>query len=426
MSIYRNKKIKIKLGIVAVLFFALFADSASALTIPTFRVLYNSARRIVAPQVSNHSISNPIIKDFLFYSTATSTVNSGSQSGTVEESDILYDYYSTASVTQSCQLHFEDGVSNFESTYPSVATVDASGNVTHVADGVAQFTATKDGRKKSTTCIMSSTVSSYSQSQSGFSASSLARDIYDAVNDLIDGLTPSSTTYNIYSSVNDSTKSYTRNTSLFANSIDLTAIPVYSSSYDTRFNGVLVAPDILIQANHMKSTGTIYFVDDSNVTTSRTITGGTAISGTDIYVAKLNSPVASGINPMPVLTSDVVPSKITTNAMFSAFKIPVLHTNRFRTLKIGSMSGSYTQTFYVSTPFANSSFYSWHTTPSSGDSGSPAFVVIDGQPVLVGTWYTKYAVSNVKNYISEINSAITSLGSANSLTTVDLSSFPSY
>lgn len=63
-----------------------------------------------------------------------------------------------------------------------------------------------------------------------------------------------------------------------------------------------------------------------------------------------------------------------------------------------------------------------------GDSGNPAFLVIDGEPVLLGCMQQggAGAVSSIHDRISLINTAMTNLGGGYQLTQFDLSGFPSY
>lgn len=421
------KKIK-KLTVVTIVVVCCFViplKMVLAVTLPSFTIRQGTGAThyIVAPQLNTTVISS-LVKDFLFYGTATSTVLSGAQSGTLSHDDLLYSYYLSASIRYSCELHAEDGVS-FESSNTAIATVNSSGDVTFISPGQMSFLGTKNNRKKSVSCNLSQTGAEYSEDQIGFTSTSLANEMSSSLSARINGLTPSSTTYNIYSASNDSTHVYTRNTNLFASDIDLTAIPVASSSYGSRFNGILVAPDILIQAHHMHSGGTIYFVDNSNNVTSRTVISSTQISGTDIQVARLSSDVAAGITPVPVLDSATFITYITNTARISSFDIPVVFTNQFRTLRISRFIGDYSNLADLYSP-NESNFNPWYSVPISGDSGSPALAFINGEAVLVGTWYTPTSVSNVKNYITQINTAITSLGSPYSLTTVDLSGFPTY
>ena len=404
----------------------IFVQPVFALTLPSFTVRPSDSHYIIAPQL-NTGVLNSLVKDFLFYSTATSTVLSGAASGSTNVDDLNYSTYTSASVQSSCVLHFEDGVENFVSSDTGIATVNSSsGAVTYVADGTVNITGEKNNRKKSVSCSLNETGGEYSQTISGFTTTSLAYDLSHGISALISGVVPSSTTYDIFSSKNDTTHTYTRNTNLYAHSIDLTAIPAASSSYGAKFNGVLVAPDILIQAHHMHSGGTIYFVDNSNNVTSRTVSGSTQISGTDIQVTKLSSDVAAGITPVKVLDANTFYSYITGDALGSSFDMPVIFTNQFRTLRIGRLVSDYSSLVYINGP-SEEQFNQWYSKPISGDSaGSPALAVINGDPVLVGVWYTATSVGNVKNYISQINSAMASLGSSYSLSTVDLSGFPTY
>lgn len=63
-----------------------------------------------------------------------------------------------------------------------------------------------------------------------------------------------------------------------------------------------------------------------------------------------------------------------------------------------------------------------------GDSGNPAFIVVDGEPVLLGTltYGGAGSVTTIHDQITAINAAMTTLGGGYQLTTIDLSGYPAY
>ena len=62
-----------------------------------------------------------------------------------------------------------------------------------------------------------------------------------------------------------------------------------------------------------------------------------------------------------------------------------------------------------------------YTTKISSGSGSPAFAVINGEPVLVGCLHTTGSTSWIADHEEAINTLLASLGSTQRLTTFDLS-----
>ncbi|MEN9841224.1 MAG: hypothetical protein RL376_1024, partial [Verrucomicrobiota bacterium] len=71
---------------------------------------------------------------------------------------------------------------------------------------------------------------------------------------------------------------------------------------------------------------------------------------------------------------------------------------------------------------------SFYEEKIGGDSGNPAFLIINGQLVLLTCWTYGGGGSgtSVHNQKAAINTLMTTLGGGYQLTPVDLSAFPSY
>ena len=412
-----------------------------------FTVHYSAIRKIRAPQLSTSSLTNPLTYDFNIGTTATTSVYSGSANGTVTTNDVVYNYYNSATVLTSCsvQISMPTTTATFTNVTPSIATSDSSGNVTYVSPGTAQFNVRVGKRTKGVTCPMSLTGSSYSTTFNSFSGTSLAKHVTDQVDTRLNLLSPSGTTQNIYSSTNDTSHVYVRNTSNFAADVDLTFIPAYTAGSGSQTMGVLVTPDIMIQADHSHPSGTVYFVTSTSTTVTRSITSGMNITGTDIYVARLNAPFlsGSGVTPAKVMgagtigtytgSSAVNGTKITNTALAN-MAVPVVYTNQARTLNIGTANLFYSSNFNLFTPYKGCAtlvdltkkYATWYTPIVGGDSGSPSFFIVNGTGVVLGVWHTICNPSNISGKFTQINTAISTLGSSYPLTAVDLSGFSSY
>lgn len=252
-------------------------------------------------------------------------------------------------------------------------------------------------------------------------------------------------TFNIFIATDDTSHSYTRNrASIFLGNtiggtgIDLTAIPVWdnwdsppptgSNPYGgARFNGILVTPDILLQAHHPWAGSftpqTIYFVDTNNQTVARTVSGHDYVAGTDIEVVRLTKEVPSTITPAVVFAIGALPHNM---------GIPVLWTDQYRDLYIGvavlaDNSSIVVHQASTTTPF-NAYWGTVHGGVVSGDSGAPYMTVINGRLVAMGTWIsggsTKGGGSSFESQVSAINTVIRSLGSTTTLQTIDASGSP--
>jgi len=253
-------------------------------------------------------------------------------------------------------------------------------------------------------------------------------------------------TFNIFSATNDTSHTYTRNraptfvgNSIGGTGIDLTAIPVWDN-WDSppptggnpyggaRFNGILVTPDILLQAHHTWAGSgfapqTIYFVDTNNETVARTVSGHQSVTGTDIEVVRLTKEVPATITPALVLARDALPLKVA---------IPALWTDQYRELYVGIAVLANNDTVLVyqastNTPF-NAYWATSHNGVISGDSGAPYMTIINGRLVAMGTWIsggsTRGGGPSFAGQVAAINRAIKALGSTTTLQTVDLSRFP--
>lgn len=408
---------------IATLFFFIGSNTASAFTIN-----YSALRRIFAPQLSTNTISTSSVSDFFIGKNIVETVLSGSSSGTETIKDVVYDYFSTGSVETSCSVFIQDSGNTPEYTAvnPSIATINSAGSTTYVSAGTAYFNARIGRRTRAIPCIFSRTNNATSYTFDSVAANSAIKNMKDEVDARVSGETPSSTTYNIYSSISTSTSAYVRNTSHIASDIDLTCIPVFSVAINSaQTMGVLVAPDIMIQAGHSHPSGVMHFVKNDNTTVARTITSGMSISGTDIWVAKLDSNVPSGINPCKIFSSTAFANSISTTSL--AYAQPqVIFTNQSRILRVGKINYATNFSSYVNIIRDTVNYNDWYSQPCCGDSGSPAFAIVNGEAVVLGVWYTTFSVPNLSSYITQINAAAATLGSSNSLSTVDLSGFVSF
>jgi hypothetical protein len=112
----------------------------------------------------------------------------------------------------------------------------------------------------------------------------------------------------------------------------------------------------------------------------------------------------------------------------NGYVVPAIHTDQTNKIICANLSN-------ISAAFAYSTLPDATNWPARnplaknvvvGDSGSPLFIVINDELVLINCWYYAYSGPFVTNYYSDINAAMTSLGGGYSLTDIDLSSFTSY
>jgi hypothetical protein len=272
-----------------------------------------------------------------------------------------------------------------------------------------------------------------------FVTGSLAYNISESVVTKTDSYVGSNASQSIYSYADDVGKVFVRNTNLWINSVDISCITTVVGN-GPYYGGVLVAPDIVICANHVAlSPGQIIgFVDKNNNFVSATVLTGSQITGSqtymtsDVYVARLTSPITGTIVPATVMpyAEFISGSKITSQAI-NSYLLPVVYSTQYRFLGIGTMGPFSNDSLVVYAPQITSSLYPWYTAIVRGDSGSPYFFIVNNSVVALGTWYTSNFLNtsggpSIAYYQNSVNTMIKSLGSSYHLTTCSLSSFPTY
>jgi hypothetical protein len=230
---------------------------------------------------------------------------------------------------------------------------------------------------------------------------------------------------NLFSSADDFNFDYVRNISSWVHDLDLT--------------GVVIAHDYICQGNHLTSGGALLtpqdvvcaahfaipkgalldFVDAKNVIHSGKVAGGAGIAGTDIYICHLESPV-TGVKAYKVLP----PNYRSYGANNNLTRWPVLLAYNFghrayilNCYRIFVELGFQSCTETLRVPY---------TTGISSGSGSPAFAIINGEPIIVGCLHTTASTSWLANKEDAINMTLSSLGSTYTLTAVNLQTPTSY
>ena len=269
----------------------------------------------------------------------------------------------------------------------------------------------------------------------------------------------------IYTTMDHSATNYTRNPACWAHSLDLTCVPVFNSdsyfwytngccSYflPARKGGTLISPRHIIFANHYPITNgaTIRFVAMNNTVVTRMLSNSMDVS------APVRSADALGHTNTSSIATDLrvglLDSDVPTNLITFARVLPANYTNYFPNLFNCAASNTIPALCLDQTPNAEIADVSCISTspagigqivfshpqnPSeqpffgngrqSGDSGLPAYLVINGQLVIITVWTSGGAGEG--NFIYDaapINSAMTTLGGGYKLTPIDLSGFTRY
>jgi hypothetical protein len=312
-------------------------------------------------------------------------------------------------------------------------------SATRLADGLAQLIFfCPSGRKVLNKQISRTAGSTTALNWTGWAGGSLASHAGAQIDSLIAGKTAGAATFNLWSTRNDAVAAYLWNSGIWAAGIDLSCISPWndwqgSSNWK---GGTLVSPRHLLCANHIALTNgqTIRFVTSGNVTVTRTISSGVqVVPSHDIYLCKLDSDVPAGIRFAHVLpanwrsnlpTMDQDATTLTTPRP----RIPVLWTNQFKTLRVGDWAGVNGAPNNQCSDLApiDPQRLTFYSAVIVGDSGSPAFLLINGHAVLLSCWWSPVSGDMVSDFISQINAAMTTLGGGYQLTIESMAGFPAF
>ena len=270
----------------------------------------------------------------------------------------------------------------------------------------------------------------------GYATGSLRKHINDVIDAALAGKTPS-TGLPMFSTQDHLTPVYVRNVDCWGSGFAsaLTAISPWNSQLGVFYSGILVSPRHVIFATHfMPMPGAVLrFITADNVVIERTLSALVSLSQTEAYypdlsVGKLDSDVPGTIAFACVLPSTweiKLPSLVSYPVLCAnTDQEEHLHVRELRNMPT-STSPKIEANFRKPVGTLRGEFYE---DVVSGDSGNPAFMIINGQLVLLTVWRGGGggAGTSVYAFKSAINSAMASLGGGYSLTDADLSGFTSY
>jgi hypothetical protein len=376
-------------------------------------------------------------------------VVSGSIVGQVTVGDRIYDRRTAATVNNEGDLILSfprppsvPASIEWESSNPSVVTVDSNGKTSRVSDGVATITCTVTAGADAVTRSVAQTLIQVASSQvdtfSSHVPGSLAAHCTAAIDSRIAGKTAAAAKP-IFSTQNHIIGSYTRNPACWAAGIDLTCLSPWNSAGGAQMAGTLITPRHILMAAHFEIPvgASLRFVTNDNVVVTRTLIGVRRHPAfhpffPDLTVGLLHSDVSTGITPCRVLPAnwrDYLPTDIG--------EIPCLAVDAQENALV-------TEGGYISPPWGQKATVfdspnaaqrlAFYEPLISGDSGNPGFLIVAGQPVLLTLWTYGGAGSgtSVTYYRTDLNGMITAVDTAAgvntgyTLSTVELSGFPTY
>jgi len=450
-----NKRMKKAWAIITCLILLAGAKPAFAVTIK-----YSASRYIVGHSVQGSVTASSSVIDI----TATSTpvaISSTTPSSFITYRDLSFgisfgaDLLKTIAPVLLTTQDTPPQTITCTSATPSIVAVSSDcKTVTYISDGTARINASIPGMTRQIWGPQSYTVGTTVTKPNSFSTTSVAYNMNNFATSSVNGLSPVTSTQTIFSSTDDTNHVYVRNASnlLAAKGVDLTCIPAANSTSNFYLeNGALIGSDIMVNALHVKTPAgtTFYFVNAANQTFSATLLSTTTIPGNeindvnDVWIGRLSAPVDSSIHPCPIFDQGELTSATThfSTTSLETMILPVFfekaipYTNDLfnsRSIFAGMswLIDSQQYLYGISQPASTSPFSSWYRVPVQGDSGSPAFAIVGGKAVIIGTTFgSGVGVSiygNLSNFKNAVQTAVTSLGSAAIIATTSLSSYPSY
>lgn len=214
---------------------------------------------------------------------------------------------------------------------------------------------------------------------------------------------------------------------LWLSDVDTSCVGVYCytapSSYGTSGRGAAITLRHHVQAAHAKRDigDTIYFQTQAGDIVSRTIADQEDISP-DLTVNLLSSDLPNTIKPAKVLPSG---DAYFTNQDFTT-GIPCVVIDRNLVVSVFRWTGYSTVNHIAIAPLSNGDELADvdDAALDNGDSGSPVFLLINGEVVLLGTPKNPTQLSGPHNIRVAVDAAIDSMGRfGHTLSEVDLSGF---
>ena len=341
--------------------------------------------------------------------------------------------------------------SNFTSLNPNIATIDSEGEITRISEGTAGFSFTDKGVTKIFYVGLNNKTNSDPVSEFvSLISGSLGEHCSNNVDSLLNGSQTIEANGNIFDTQNHAAPTYTRNSDCWASSLDLTCISPWNSNASNRKAGTLVTARHIINAAHYEfPVGTVVrFITSDNQIVERTILSRKrhpdySQSGyvPDFTIYTLDSDLPASIRPCKVLPSNW--ENYISEENLADTRIPALCLDQQEKALIGDLFLNELRSYRTGFPEhatiqlqypVDSNRSTFRETIISGDSGNPAFLIVNGELVFFTVWTFGGAGKGtlISHYISEINQMITDadtlagVSTGYTLTEANFSSFPTY
>jgi hypothetical protein len=332
---------------------------------------------------------------------------------------------------------------SWASSNPSVASVNASGFVTHLTNGSTTITASSSTYSATLSLSLQSSGAGIVDTLTGWVSGSLAHHISANVDSRIAGKT-ASTALPLFSSQNHTTPAFTRNTACWAHDLGtaLASISPSNTSTNNLWAGAAVSPRHVIFCAHAAPPDgcVMRFVTTDNQVVTRTLMTKSGIGASigygmpDVLVGVLDSDLPNTVPFAKVLPDNWASYLPSLTTMSVKYGLPALCLDQEEKALVTDL---HTLFGYGPVAFAYFSFPAglnaakrgeFYEGKVGGDSGNPAYLIINGELVLICVWTFGGAGqgTNIQAWRSQVNATMTNLGGGYQLTNVDLSGFPTY
>lgn len=291
------------------------------------------------------------------------------------------------------------------SSDPSLATIDQSGYISTVSAGRVQMMArigpTIRGIEHNGRFVVTPSASVWDR----YDNDTLGDEIKDQIDSLIASNNESM----------DLLSGDSWNPNCWASSLDWSGVAISNSTGNNRRGATLISPQHVYMATHFPVGigATITYRTIGNEDVTRTLTARQDVGG-DIMIGLLDSPVA-GLKHYSVLPANW-------ESYLSLHRQPqIICTDQQRKAILREWRDAYSNNNVIHYPVDQ---LSEEIVP--GDSGQPTFIPVDSELILLGSHSGTHSFRNAAATITEINSAMTSLGGGYQLTIADLSAYTNY
>lgn len=347
---------------------------------------------------------------------------------------------------------------SFINQAPTIASVDASGNVSRITNGTAIIDVkTPVGTRRTTRVMANTSVVTYAHKN--YKSGSVGLHIVNAINTMIASKAPGRTVQEFTTANNGNwaALSATRNASLFTGAMDFSAISLAREDISLGyFPYLLISPRHIICAAHIFGTvgkGIAWKAPDGSYKTARTLsyaTYGDYGAGHDVGVAYLDTAI-TGINPFKFLPSNWANylSSMSAGSWPYPAKLPCLAklyhmvdsdswVNGIAVNDMCYMPSGITGNWAAvlsGSGVRDATLLPWSNVTDGirgGDSGSPTMLPINGEAVLIGAQSSASGLNNFVAYETWIEAQMNSQAAAQGDSTVytlgraDLSGFTQY